>query len=218
MTTVAAFTVPPTEFVLAWTLQTVDDVEVTVERMVVNGSGGVTPYFWASGDDLDTFEDALDDDLTVTDAVALEQQDGKRFYRVRWQERVRGILYALSDEVASIVSATYDGEAWRLRALFADQETLSEFHHYCATYDIDLVLERLHDRANPRSFGKYEVTSEQEQALTVALEAGFFEVPRQVTLGELADRLGISEQAVSARIRRGSANLVVNTLLKEQDA
>ena len=217
MTTVAEFTVPPTEFVLAWTLQTVDDIEVTVERMVVNGSGGVTPYFWASGDALEEFDRTLTDDITVDDAVVLETHDGKRFYRARWEEQVRGILYALSGEVASIVSAAFDGETWSLRALFADSETLSEFHHYCATYDIDMELERLHDRANPRSFGKYEVTNEQETALTAALEMGFFEVPRRVTLEELADHLDISEQAVSARIRRGSANLIVNTLLRERE-
>jgi predicted DNA binding protein len=218
MTTVAEFSLPPTEFVLAWTLQTVDDVEVTVERMVVNGNGRVTPYFWASGDALDEFDRALDDDITVTDAVVLEKGNGKRFYRVRWQEQVRGVLYALSGEVASVVSATYNGEAWSLRTLFADRETLSEFHHYCATYDVDMELDRLYDRSNPRSFGKYEVTSEQEQALTAALEAGFFDVPRQVTLAELADELDISEQAVSARIRRGSANLILNTLRKKQEA
>lgn len=217
MTTVAEFSVPPTEFLLAWTLQNVDEVTVNVERMVVNGSGRVTPYFWVNGAELAAFDDALDDDITVGDAVILEEDDDKRFYRVRWEKQGRGILYALSDEVASVVSATFGGESWSLRVLFADRETLSDFHHYCATYDIDLHLDRLHDRANPRSFGKYEVTTEQEAALTAALEMGFFEVPRRCTLEELAEHLDISEQAVSARIRRGCANLVANTILKDRE-
>lgn len=217
MGTIAEFSLPPTEFVLAGTLTRTSDVTVEVERMVLNGNGGVTPYFWAKGDSLDEFDDRLDDDITLNDAVLLEERDNKRFYRVNWRDKVRGLLYALSDELASIMSAVYDSGAWSMRVFFADQETLSEFHHFCRTYDISLELERLHDRSNPPTFGKYEVTPEQEAALTEALELGYFEVPRGASLEDVATSLDLSEQAVSARLRRGSANLIWNTLMTESE-
>jgi len=212
MSTVAEFELPPAEFVLVWAVKTVPEVRIEVERVVVDGTEEITPYFWAIGESLETFEDALEDDVTVAEVVRLEKRDGTRFYRAHWRDATRGILYALTDEVASVMSAVYDGDTWSVRMLFADRESLSDFHHYCATYDVALELERLHDRDNPRSYATYEVTQEQEEALLAALELGYFEVPQAVTLAAVADRLGISEQATSARLRRGNANLVRNAL------
>lgn len=217
MSTIAEFTLPPTEFVLAWAVKTVPDVRVEVERVVVDGTEEVTPYFWVIGDHLEEFDSALEEDLTVDEVVTLEERDGKRFYRAKWRDRVRGILFALSDEVASVMAAIYDGGSWSLRMLFADHESLSKFHHYCSTYDISLELDRLHERSNPRTFAKYEVTPEQEAALTTALDMGYFGVPQEVTLAEVAATLDISEQAVSARLRRGTANLVRNTVRKKHE-
>lgn len=212
MSTIAEFTLPPTEFVLVWAVKTVPDVRIEVERVVVDGTEEVTPYFCVRGESLEAFDDALEDDVTVAEVVLLEKQDGDRFYRAHWRDTRRGILYALSDEVATVMAASYEGETWSIRMLFADQESLRDFHHYCSTYDVGIELERLYERSNPRAFAKFEVTAEQEAALTTALEMGYFEVPQAVTLAEVADRLGISEQATSARLRRGNANLVSNAL------
>lgn len=216
MSTIAEFTLPPTEFVLAWAVKTVPEVRIEVERVVVDGTEEVTPYFCAIGENLDEFDHALESDVTVEDVVVLDAQEDRRFYRADWRDRVRGILYALTDEVASVMTAVYDDGSWHLRIHFADQETLSRFHHYCATYDVPLELERLYDRSNPRTFAKYMVTPEQEAALTTGFDMGYFEVPREAALAEVAAEIGISEQAASARLRRGSANLVGNTLRTRQ--
>lgn len=219
MTSIAEFAVRPEEFVLAWAVKTVPSVRVEIERMVADGTETVTPYFWVAGEsvaELESFERALEDDLTVEDVMQLDESgDGdERFYRATWRQNVRGILYALADEVASVLSAVYEGDAWHLKVLFADHDSMSAFHHYCATYNLSLELLRLYEPDNPEAFGKYEVTSEQSDALVSALESGYFEVPRTVTLAELAADLGISEQAASTRLRRGYANLVENTLVK----
>ena len=41
---------------------------------------------------------------------------------------------------------------------------------------------------------------------------GYFEVPQQVSMTEVAERLGISQSAASNRIHRGINTLVRNTL------
>ena len=51
------------------------------------------------------------------------------------------------------------------------------------------------------------VTPKQAEALRMANERGWFEVPRDATLGEIADELGISTQAASDRMRRGMRNI-----------
>lgn len=49
-----------------------------------------------------------------------------------------------------------------------------------------------------------------ELVLTAA-EAGYFEVPREVSLAELADREGISDVTASERLRRGIGRLVADS-------
>lgn len=217
MSMVVEFTLPGREFVLAYAVQTVPSVHVEIERMVVDGLEQATPYFWVTGEALDEFEAALEDDLTVENVILLDSNDGERFYRANWRERVRGILYAIAEETATIMTATCDDGLWQMRMLFADHETLSNFHDYCAVYDVGLDLKRLYNPVNPDTFGRYEVTAEQEEILREALDSGYFAVPRAITLEELADRVGISANAASARLRRGHANLVRNTLDRTTD-
>ena len=53
-----------------------------------------------------------------------------------------------------------------------------------------------------------------ERPLPVAdgREVGYFDVPREAKLGDIADRLDVSHQALSERLRRGHANLVQETI------
>ena len=52
------------------------------------------------------------------------------------------------------------------------------------------------------------LTDSQREALVRAAETGYFSVPRQTTLGAMAEGLSVSDQAVSERIRRGTYRLV----------
>lgn len=54
------------------------------------------------------------------------------------------------------------------------------------------------------------LTDKQRQTLELALEEGYYERPREVSLSELADRLDISKSAVSQRIRTAEIKLVKN--------
>jgi predicted DNA binding protein len=65
------------------------------------------------------------------------------------------------------------------------------------------------------SNGNFGLTSAQREALTVAFEAGYFDVPAQTTLDSLSDVLGVTSQAVSERLNRGTKKLVETTLIDE---
>ncbi|APX96207.1 helix-turn-helix domain-containing protein [Natronorubrum daqingense] len=60
------------------------------------------------------------------------------------------------------------------------------------------------------------VTDKQREAVCVAVEAGYFETPREANLDELADRLGVSPSAVSQRLSAVQSKLV--TSLFEQQS
>ncbi len=58
-----------------------------------------------------------------------------------------------------------------------------------------------------------DLTMTQTRTLLDALERGYYQVPRQTTLVELADMYGVSDQAVSERLRRATAKLIESSLL-----
>ncbi|WP_331232805.1 helix-turn-helix domain-containing protein [Natronorarus salvus] len=59
---------------------------------------------------------------------------------------------------------------------------------------------------------RWDLTSPQEEALRVALESGYFEIPRESTASEVASRIGISKSAFLERLRRGQSSLLERTL------
>lgn len=51
------------------------------------------------------------------------------------------------------------------------------------------------------------------ETLVTAYERGFFEAPRETSIDELSEALGVSSSAVSGRLRRATRNLVEHTLI-----
>ena len=216
MSVLAEIAVPASEFVLTDTLTTVPDTRIEIKR-VVAGTENVTPYFWAFGGNLERFEQTLRDDPSTREILTLEEnQENERFYRVIWQGDVPNLLTAVSDAKATVLEAMSDEEEWELKVLFPDQEALTQFHDYCIEHDFSFQLQRVYRPENPQEQGEYDVTDEQLEALVAAYDAGYFNVPRDQTLTELADQLGISRNALSARLRRGTRNLLSNTLVHEE--
>jgi predicted DNA binding protein len=59
------------------------------------------------------------------------------------------------------------------------------------------------------------LTDRQRECLTAALRAGYFAVPRECTLAELAEQLGIDKSTASETIRRGTERVMGQFLLGE---
>ena len=214
MSVLTEFTVPAEEFILHETLKQVSTIHIEIERVVAD-SEYVTPYFWASGETFESFERVLENDATVESVTPLEEHDDERFYRVSWHQRTGTIGHAVSKLKISILEATSDGKNWSLKLLFPNESSLTEFHDYCANYELSFQLTRLYESRHPNAFGKYEVTPKQREALVTALNSGYFDVPRGVTLEHVAGELDISPNALSTRLRRGHTNLITNTLQHE---
>ena len=96
---------------------------------------------------------------------------------------------------------------WKLRVVAPDRAAIAR------AYD---ALEDLGCDPNCRSITTFGdewarsagVTDKQYQALTRAFELGYYDIPRDVTTGELATDLGISHQALSERFRRAHKGLI----------
>lgn len=215
MAVIAEFRVPVEDFLLSGALPAAPEMHVEVRRVVADGTEEVTPYFWAWGGDFDAFEAALADDETVRDEETLEASDeSERVYRARWEygSHGEGVVYAVSEVGATILHATATDGEWDLRILFPDDDALSSFHDYVAEHDLAFDVARLFHPHDPEDIEEYDVTPEQREVLAAAHEIGYFSVPREATLADVAAELGISENAASARLRRAHDNLVGSTV------
>lgn len=78
--------------------------------------------------------------------------------------------------------------------------------------EIPFSLNRLYQPTEPMAGGQYGLSPKQRTALITALERGYFEVPREVSMDELADELDITQQSLSKRLRRAHRNMITNVL------
>ncbi|MCO8245048.1 MULTISPECIES: helix-turn-helix domain-containing protein [unclassified Haladaptatus] len=211
MSVTADLSISGEEFVLGTALLTDADVHIELER-VVPSSRQVLPFFWAIGSDFETFENDVRSNPNVQSLIALDRIEGRVLYRVEWSEEVESFIYGIAEVGATILEATGD-RVWRFRLRFHDHGALSAFHDYCEVRNIGYTLDRVvTDLAEERE--EFGLTPEQRETLMLALERDYFDVPRGVTLGELADELGVTQQSVSERVRRGTGSVLEAVLLE----
>lgn len=209
---IGEFRVNPDAFILGYTLRQLPGIVLEIERVVASGKL-LTPYFWVATEDVEAFESVAKDDLTIDDLQQIDEFDDRALYRGDWTENIDALLYAYQDVGAAIMEATGTEKVWELRIQFESQRQLDDFQSFCRDYDIDFDLQRLYEASDIGKGAKFGLTEKQHEAATRAWEMGYFDSPREVSLSDVADDLGISTQAVSDRLRRAEYNLLAETLI-----
>lgn len=212
MGTIAELSIPTAEFSLRDTLATVPDAEIEVERVAAHSEGRLMPFVWVRTAEFDRFEAALEEDPTVGEFECLSTLDTERLYRMDWLDATHLLVHAVLDADSTILSATGSDDRWRLRILFPDREALSAMHDHCQSAGLDFEITSIYELEGERR-GQYGLTAEQYRTLIEGAERGYYNVPRDLTLGEFADSLDVSHQALSERLRRGHRNLIESALV-----
>jgi predicted DNA binding protein len=207
MSVLAEFHAPVGSYPLGTHLSAHPSVPGPVEPAVP--VGGVVPLVRGRADDDAAFVEATAGTVEATVAVVDTWPDS-HLLRVTWPGTGGPLLTAVGEADGTLLSATGTASGWTLRARFPGPVALDAFVTDCEERALGL---RLLERHRARDRDDRGLTGRQEETLRRALEAGYFEVPRAVTLGELAADLGVSEQAVSERLRRGLASLLATTAL-----
>ena len=203
MSVVAEFALPADDLALARTFETLPELVVEVEPTVAVPGDDVMPYVWATEGDLDAVGDALRDDPTTDRVAELDRIEGGTLYRVEWADRVRETFEALLASGPVVLAGSATAGGWEFQFRFERRDDLAVLHGTLDRADVDAELKRLHEPETPTVDGQFALTAKQREALSVALEAGYFAVPREATLSDLTADLDISPQALSKRIRRG---------------
>lgn len=181
---------------------------VSFER-VVPSTGRFMPTVRVAGTDdaVDACARAMRASPDVTALDPVERADGWATYRVSWtDEAVERFRAVLGDAVLLEVTAT---DAWHVRVRFPDHESVTAFRNRARTRGMRAEVRRLRTVPDDRP---ELLTPVQRRTLVVAIEQGYFEIPRQSTLDDLAADLGVSKQAVSERLRRALGAVAVDAV------
>lgn len=187
---------------------------VAIEGLDAIGGGGLRGVFRAETAALAS-DGALTDQPMVEDASALVTSDhGTLYYAVFDPEFSASRLYrnAVTRGGLFLGGRAVDTQ-FELRMRFPDRDAVARFRDDCASLDIDLSVEAIYESDSGQLAGQFGLSQPQREALLLAVERGYFKVPRQASLADLADVLGVSSQAASERLRRGLDSLVEQTLL-----
>lgn len=174
----------------------------------------------ATHDDHAAVEAAFDDAAFVAEYTLVGAAGDTRRYQVlaatSFEEQLGDHLEDLSglralataDATVDRIEATPSG--WVQTGWFADREAFDEFRSFWVA-NAEFSLRRLTRDGDPKPPGD-GLTDPQREALRTAYEMGHFEVPRDATLGAVADEVGVGTSALSERLRRAQTRLIEETV------
>jgi predicted DNA binding protein len=216
MTVIADISVSSEDFVLGRTMQAVPGDRIELEQLVPSGNLAL-PYFWIEQTNADAVEEALNEQATVDTVTQADALDGRILFRIEWTDEVDSFLENLVEYEAAVLEATGTTDEWQFQIRFRSYEILSEFYRACIDDGVGVGLDRVHNPVEAASRARFGLTDDQEETLVTAFEAGYFSIPRDTTIRELGEALGVSDSAVSQRLRRGESSLIAATLLTASD-
>ncbi|WP_327051531.1 helix-turn-helix domain-containing protein [Halomicrococcus gelatinilyticus] len=212
MSVILEFTVDDDQFTLGDVLSGPPQMRIELERIVPTGDAAM-PFLWVTGDDHEAFEEKMLASEHVEDIVAIDRVDQSALYRVAWLGDHDGIIQGITETGGTVLEA-YTDDGWEYRIRFNDHDRLSQFYNHCTDHDIDIHIVRTYTLTErTESVRQFDLSNEQREALVLGLRSGYFDTPSQVSLEELADELDISQQAMSNRIRRGTKQVLAESLL-----
>jgi predicted DNA binding protein len=220
MSVIATIGIGASDFVLGTTLADGPDVRVRLDRVVPVG-GRPAPYLWVDTAHLDSVTAAFRNEADVVSFAVVDEGDDEALVRVEWARRAVDFLELLCDSDATLLEGVGGDGSWRLDIRFESEEDVAAFYRRCADRGIDVMVEGVDGVDGVGLSGgpgtDADLTATQRETLRLAHEWGYFEVPRRNNLVELAAELGVSDSAVSQRLRRGTGKLLAATFPEHGD-
>ncbi len=158
------------------------------------------------------FVEAVQRHPTVNNAEEVDVFEDRTLFRLDWDATRDHVFQGIQEYDGQLLSAVGTPEQWDFELRFPDHDALSEFTEHCEDAQISLEVTRMYNPTDPDAGPWYGLTEPQREAITLAVENGYYDIPRNCTTQELADELGISDQAVTERLRRAIVSLVTYML------
>jgi hypothetical protein len=207
--------IPATDFELGRILTLTRGGTISIETMGSTGEGAV-PFFSVRSAVRDDFEDAVRDHPSVSSLELVSSNDESSLYAIEWQVSRDLLFEGLGATNAQVLDATGAANNWRFELRFPSHDAFDEFQQFCADAHISLAVSHIYNPTKPDTGPWYGLSEPQRETLIRAVEGGYYSIPRKLSTQDLAEEFGISDQAVTERLRRAIVTLVENTLVESE--
>lgn len=211
MSVVAEFTFPAQALPFGDTLVATPGTEIEVERIVPTQESAL-PFFWVWGCEPEVFLEDAETEPNVANIELLSELTDGALFQAEWAPNAE-LIQGIKQLNATLIEAVGTADHWRFEVRTQDQSSFNEFQGIFEEEGISIELQRLYDLEQLVEGNYRSVTPEQRETLIAAYQEGYYEQPRQTTQEELGEQFDISHRAVSDRLRRGTQNLIGETLL-----
>lgn len=214
MATVMEFTSPADEFPLGTIFENLPEVTVTMERLLPQESL-IVPYFWVRGGQPEDIEACFEAHPGVVSVDLIDSVEDEYLMRAEWDQEYAGILSALTEDDVAVLSAVGTNDGWDFEVRGESREAIREFRTTCQEDDTLIEITAVHSLLPIEGDGgeRHGLTDAQREALVLAYERGYFNSPRETSLEDIAEEIGITQQSLSSRLRRGHRQLIGGALI-----
>lgn len=212
MSVITEFRISSSDFELGRILAVEGMSSIELERLVPIGEITV-PLFWIHHSKKESFTESVGKHPAVDAATEIEVFDDRVLFKLEWDSSRDYVLEGLETHGGQLLNAVGTSEEWEFEVRFASHDALTEFTQHCNSAQISVELLRIYNPTDPDTGPWYNLTEPQREAMLLAVESGYYDIPRGCTTKELAAELGISDQAVTERLRRAIVTLVTHTLV-----
>ncbi|MBZ6495989.1 helix-turn-helix domain-containing protein [Natrinema longum] len=217
MSVITEVRIPSDDFELGQILSLEKASAIELETLVPSGDVTV-PLFWVYEPVENGILEAVERYPTVNSVTEVDVFDDRTLIRLDWDASQDHLFQCILEHDGQILGATGSPEGWNFEIRFSDREAMSQCQTCCEDAHISLDLIRIYNPTDPEAGPWYGLSEHQREALTLAIRRGYYDIPRGCTTAELADELGISDQAVTERLRRAIGTFGRYTLLTPESA
>ena len=201
MSVITEIRIPPDDFELGKILDLAEASAIELETLVPSGDVTV-PLFWVYEPVENGFLDAVERYPTVNSVTEVDVFEDRTLFRLDWDASQDHLFRCILDHDGQILGATGTSEGWDFELRFSHREALSQYQTCCEDAHISVEIISVYNPTDPGVGPWYGLSEPQREALMLAVRLGYYDIPRGCTTEELADELGISDQAVTERLRR----------------
>jgi predicted DNA binding protein len=201
---------------LVHTIRTCEDAQIGVVSDAGTDPQHDVHVFWIEASDFEEVERALAEDSTVADFKPIVEKGNRRTYQIEYTDEAALITPAVNRMGGIVRETESHTKGWNLRLEFRDHESLYQLHEYARENDIRLDMLDVRQQHEADDGAGLGLTDAQVEALVCAHVHGFYDEPREISLEGLAEILGISQTAVSGRLRRGATRLIEEILIENE--
>ena len=207
MATTGIISVAMEDIALADLYQALDSPRCRFER-TAGMTEDATNCIWIQGHEQAAITRALENDASVETHTRLLDSGEEQLYDVKFDSGMTEFRKTMFAHDGTILDAYTGADAWTFHLRFPARSAFSTALSASRDAGFDVTIQRIFDADSPRNGNAtVGITDGQYEALCLAVENGYFEIPRQVTLQELAQIYGCTHQALSEMLRRATRSL-----------